>query len=193
MKFSDQWLREWVSPPLGPKELGERLTMAGLELDGIELAAPEFTGIVVGRVLSADPHPDADKLRVCRVEDGEGEPKQVVCGAPNVHAGMLVPFARVGAELPGGLKIKRAKLRGVESLGMLCSAKELGLAEVSEGLLPLPADAPVGSDVRDYLGLDDQILDVDLTPNRADCLSIAGIARETAALTGAPASASSAA
>lgn len=185
MKFSDQWLREWVNPPLGPEELGARLTMAGLELDGIEPAAPPFTGVVVGRVLSAEPHPDADKLRVCRVEDGEGEPKQVVCGAPNVHAGMLAPFARVGAELPGGLKIKRAKLRGVESLGMLCSAKELGLAETSEGLLALPADASVGQDIRAHLGLDDQILEVDLTPNRADCLSIAGIARETAALTGA--------
>jgi len=186
MKFSDQWLREWVDHGLSPEELGHRLTMAGLELDSIELAAPAFTGIVVGHVVSVEPHPDADKLRVCQVDDGSGEPSQVVCGAPNVHAGMRAPFARIGAVLPGDFKIKKAKLRGVPSHGMLCSARELGLAEASEGLMPLPADAPAGADVREYLGLDDAILEVDLTPNRADCLSIAGIARETALLTERP-------
>jgi len=183
MKFSDQWLREWVNPELTPEELGHRLTMAGLELDSIEPAAPAFTGIVVAHVVKVEPHPDADKLRVCQVDDGGDEPVQVVCGAPNVHEGMRAPFARVGAVLPGDFKIKKAKLRGVPSFGMLCSAKELGLAEASEGLMPLPSDAPAGTDVRELLSLDDTVLEVDLTPNRADCLSIAGIARETALLT----------
>lgn len=186
MKFSDQWLRKWVDHGLSPEQLGHRLTMAGLELDGIEPAAPAFSGVVVGHVLAVEPHPDADKLRVCQVEDGSEETAQVVCGAPNVHVGMRVPFARIGAVLPGDFRIKKAKLRGVASQGMLCSAKELGLAEASEGLMPLPSDAPTGADVRDYLGLDDAILEVDLTPNRADCLSLAGIARETALLTGRP-------
>lgn len=186
MKFSDQWLRKWVDHGLSPEQLGHRLTMAGLELDGIEPAAPAFSGVVVGHVLAVEPHPDADKLRVCQVEDGSEETAQVVCGAPNVHVGMRVPFARIGAVLPGDFRIKKAKLRGVASQGMLCSAKELGLAEASEGLMPLPSDAPTGADLRDYLGLDDAILEVDLTPNRADCLSLAGIARETALLTGRP-------
>lgn len=184
MRISNQWLLEWVDHGLSPEALGHRLTMAGLELDALEPAAGEFSGVVVGHVLKVEPHPDADKLRVCQVEDGSGAPVQVVCGAPNVVEGMKVPFARVGAVLPGDFKIKKAKLRGVESFGMLCSAKELGLAETSEGLLPLPADLAAGADVREALSLDDTILEVDLTPNRADCLCMAGIAREVAALTG---------
>ncbi len=146
MRISNQWLLEWVDHGLSPEELGHRLTMAGLELDALEAAAGEFSGVVVGHVLQVEPHPDADKLRVCQVEDGSGSPVQVVCGAPNVVEGMKVPFARVGAVLPGEFKIKKAKLRGVESFGMLCSARELGLAETSEGLMPLPLDLAAGAD-----------------------------------------------
>ena len=183
MRLSDHWLREWVDPDLSPEELGHELTMAGLELDSLEPAAPPFSGVVVAEVLSVEPHPDADKLRVCQVNDGSEEPVQVVCGAPNVRVGMKAPFARVGAELPGGLKIRKARLRGVASFGMLCSARELGLADSAEGLMDLPADAPVGEDLRVWLDLDDSVYEIDLTPNRADCLSVAGIARETALLT----------
>ncbi len=155
--------------------------MAGLEVDGTEPAAGAFTDVVVARVDSVEKHPDADKLSVCQVADGN-ETLQVVCGAPNVRAGLLVALARVGAVLPGDFKIKSAKLRGVASMGMLCSEKELGLAEQSEGIMELPADAPVGTNLRDYLGLDDTIIDIDLTPNRGDCLSVAGIARELGTL-----------
>lgn len=186
MRISNQWLLEWVDHGLLPEELGHRLTMAGLELDALEPAAPAFSGVVVGAVLDVAPHPDADKLRVCRVEHGSGMPVQVVCGAPNVAEGMRVPFAPIGAVLPGDFKIRKAKLRGVESFGMLCSASELGLAESSEGLMPLPNDLVAGTDLRDVLGLDDTVLEVDLTPNRADCLSMAGIAREVAAITQRP-------
>ncbi|WP_297528406.1 phenylalanine--tRNA ligase subunit beta [Thiohalobacter sp.] len=186
MKFSEQWLREWVNPPIDTRELAERLTMAGLEVDSVEPAAPDFEQVVVAEVLEVSPHPDADKLRVCRVDDGSGEPLQIVCGAPNVRAGMKAPLARVGGVMPGGMKIRRAKLRGVESFGMLCSARELGLSEDHAGLMDLPADAPVGQDIRDYLQLDDALIDVDLTPNRADCLGILGIAREVGALTRSP-------
>ncbi len=185
MRFSEHWLREWVDPRIDAKALGERLTMAGLELDVLEPAAPAFSGVVVGQVLDVQPHPNADKLRVCQVDDGTGRAVQVVCGAPNVYAGMKAPFARVGATLPGEFRIRKAKLRGVESAGMLCSAQELGLAEAAEGLMDLPADAPVGEDLRQYLDLDDWVFEIDLTPNRADCLSIAGLAREVSALTGA--------
>jgi phenylalanyl-tRNA synthetase beta chain len=185
MKLSDHWLREWVKPDLNPAELGDLLTMAGLELDALEQAAPEYSGVVVARIKSIEPHPDADKLRVCQVDDGSGTDIQVVCGAPNAAADMVVPFARVGAQLPG-IKIKKAKLRGVESFGMLCSAKEVGLADTSEGLMVLPADAPLGEDFRLWMDLDDAVYDIDLTPNRADCLSVAGIARETALLADVP-------
>jgi phenylalanyl-tRNA synthetase beta chain len=185
MKFSDRWLREWIDPGMSPEELGHLLTMAGLELDSLESAAPDYSGIVVGEILEVKPHPDADKLRVCKVSDGSKEPLQVVCGAPNATAGMKVPFAQVGAVMPG-FKIKKAKLRGVESYGMLCSAKEVGLAETSEGLMDLPVDAEVGRDFRDWMDLNDAVYDIDLTPNRADCLSIAGIAREAALLTERP-------
>lgn len=183
MKFSEHWLREWVSPALTSAELSHQVTMAGLEVDSMAPVAPEFKGVVVGEVLAVTPHPDAERLRVCQVNVGNGSPPlSIVCGAANVRAGLRVPAALVGATLPGGMEIKRAKLRGVESLGMLCSAKELGLAEVAEGLMVLPADAPIGTDIRDYLNLNDVTFELGLTPNRGDCLSVAGIAREVAAL-----------
>ncbi|MCC6207411.1 MAG: phenylalanine--tRNA ligase subunit beta [Gammaproteobacteria bacterium] len=182
MKFSEQWLREWVDPPLDTKALVAQLTMAGIEVEAVEPVAAEFNGVVVGRVEAVEPHPQADRLRVCRVDVGADAPLTIVCGAANVAPGMCVPAALVGARLPGGLTISRAKLRGVESFGMLCSAKELGLAETSEGLLPLPACAKPGVDVRELLALDDVSLELSLTPNRSDCLGIAGIAREIAAL-----------
>lgn len=182
MKFSEHWLREWVNPPVTSEVLCEQLTMAGLEVDSVEPAAPPFSGVVVGKVLTVAPHPDADRLRVCQVNVGEGLPIQIVCGAANVAEGMSVPTARIGAYLPGDFKIKRSKLRGVVSEGMLCSAKELGLAESSEGLMPLPDHSLAGQDVRDFLDLDDNLIEVDLTPNRSDCLSVAGIAREAGVL-----------
>lgn len=182
MRFSESWLREWVSPPVDTRALADQLSMAGLEVDSVEGAAPPFSGVVVGLVESVRPHPDAEKLRVCTVRVGHGDPLQVICGASNVAPDMRVPVALVGAELPGDLRIKRAKLRGVESLGMICSARELGLADASEGILPLPADAPVGSDFRSWLDLDDACIEVDLTPDRGDCLSIIGMAREVAAI-----------
>src|SRR5690554_6531319 len=181
MKFSEQWLREWVNPNLGSQELMDQITMAGLEVDGFEPVAGEFTGVVVGEVISAESHPDADKLRVCQVSDGTNT-VQVVCGAPNVRAGLKVPFAVVGAVLPGNFKIKKAKLRGQPSEGMLCSESELALSENHDGLMELPADAPVGQSVADYLKLNDITIDVDLTPNRSDCLSIKGLAREVGVL-----------
>ncbi len=186
MRFSEAWLREWVSPVVDSATLADQLTMAGLEVDSVQPAAPAFGGVVVGHVLAVAPHPDADKLRVCTVDTGQGEPLQIVCGAANVAAGMRVPVALVGAVLPGDFHIKRAKLRGVESLGMICSATELGLAESSSGILPLPADAPIGEDVREVLLLDDACIEVDLTPDRGDCLGVAGVAREVAAINAAP-------
>lgn len=182
MKFSENWLREWVNPAIDTGELVAQLTMAGLEVDAVEPVAADFSGVVVGHVVSLVQHPDADRLRVCRVDVGQDEPLQIVCGAANVYQGAKVPAALIGAVLPGDFTIKRSKLRGVESFGMLCSAKELGMAENSEGLLLFPVDAPVGADVRDYLKLNDVALDVDLTPNRSDCLSIQGIAREVGVL-----------
>ncbi len=182
MKFSEQWLREWVNPSISTDELVEQLTMAGLEVDAVEPAAAAFEKVVVGEVKELEPHPDADKLRVTRVDVGEDELLQIVCGAANVAVGMKVPTALVGAVLPGDMKIKKAKLRGVPSAGMLCSAKEIGLAEEASGLLPLAEDAPVGMNIRDFYKLDDACIDVDLTPNRSDCLGIEGIAREVAVL-----------
>lgn len=181
MKFSEQWLREWVNPAISTDELSAQLTMAGLEVDGIEGVAGQFSGVVVGEVVSKEQHPDADKLSLCQVTDGT-EIFQVVCGAPNVRTGMKIPFAKVGAVLPGDFKIKKAKLRGVESFGMLCAETELQIGEDSAGLMELAADAPVGTDLRKYLNLDDQVIEVDLTPNRADCLGMAGLAREVAVL-----------
>ncbi|MFI7803053.1 phenylalanine--tRNA ligase beta subunit [Pseudomonas sp. DD1] len=185
MKFSEQWLRGWVSPQVNRDELVARLSMAGLEVDSVTPAAGVFSGVVVGEVLSTEQHPDADKLRVCQVSNG-AETFQVVCGAPNVRPGLKIPFAMIGAELPGDFKIKKAKLRGVESNGMLCSQAELQVGEGNDGLMELPADAPVGQDIRAYLDLEDASIEVDLTPNRGDCLSLAGLAREVGALYGVP-------
>lgn len=182
MKFSEKWLREWVSPKITTAELIEKLTLAGLEVDDSMPCAGEFSGVIVAEIKSCEPHSDADKLNVCQVFDGKKE-YQVVCGAPNARAGIKIPFATVGAILPGDFKIKQAKLRGVESNGMLCAEAELGLSEVSDGLMELASDAPVGECLRDYLNLDDTIIDIDLTPNRGDCLSIKGLARETGVLT----------
>ncbi|MCH1599269.1 MAG: phenylalanine--tRNA ligase subunit beta [Pseudomonadales bacterium] len=181
MIISESWLREWVDSEFSTEELVARLTMAGLEVDGTAAVAREFTGIVVAEVKDVEQHPNADRLKVCAVFDGEND-YQVVCGAPNVCAGMKAPFASVGAVIHNDgekpFKIKKAKLRGVESNGMLCSAEELGLEESSDGLLALPADAPVGEDVRTYLSLDDTSIELDLTPNRGDCLGMRGVARE---------------
>ncbi len=184
MKFSEKWLREWVNPELDSNALVEKLTQAGLEVDAIEPVAGEFTGVVVGQVVSVEPHPDADKLRLTKVDVAGDELLDIVCGASNVREGLKVPVAVIGSVLPGNFKIKKAKLRGVPSFGMLCSAKELGLAESADGLMELMDDAPVGTDFRIYLELDDLAIDVDLTPNRSDCLSIAGTAREVGVLTG---------
>jgi len=182
MKISESWLREWVNPDIDTDTLAEQLTMAGLEVDGVESAAPEFSKVLVAEVLEVEPHPNADKLRVCKVNTGEGEPLQIVCGASNVRVGLRIPAAVVGAKLPGDFKIKKSKLRGELSQGMLCGASELGLEESSDGLMELPADAPVGVNIRDYLNLDDKVIEVDLTPNRGDCLSIAGVAREVSVI-----------
>jgi phenylalanyl-tRNA synthetase beta chain len=186
MRFSEAWLREFVDPPVDTSALGAQLTMAGLELDSIEPAAPAFENVVVAHVQSVEQHPDADRLRVCRVDpgDGSGELLNIVCGAPNVRPNMRVALARIGAVLPGGLKIKRSKLRGVVSQGMLCSTRELGLGEEHDGIMDLPAEAPLGSPLRDYLALDDAVIEIDLTPNRGDCLGLLGLAREVSALNG---------
>ena len=185
MKFSEQWLRTWVNPQVARDELVARLSMAGLEVDSVTPAAGAFSGVVVGEILSTEQHPDADKLRVCQVSNGS-ETFQVVCGAPNARPGIKIPFAMIGAVLGEDFKIKKAKLRGVESFGMLCSAAELQISEENAGLLELAADAPVGEDIRSYLNLDDASIEVDLTPNRGDCLSVAGLAREVGALYDAP-------
>lgn len=184
MQFSENWLRQFVNPSIDSAALCHLLTMAGLEVEEVRAPAAQFNGVVVGLVLEVSPHPNADKLRVCLVDVGVAEPLQIVCGAPNVAAGMKVPCARVGAKLPG-FDIRAAKLRGVDSFGMLCSARELGLSEDHGGLLALAADALIGQDVRTLLDLDDTIITIKLTPNRADCLGMTGIAREVAALTGA--------
>ncbi len=185
MQFPESWLRALVDPPLSTTELCNLLTMAGLEVEECRPASAEFSQVVVARILSAEKHPDADRLKLCRVDAGQHGVLQIVCGAPNAAAGMVVPCALVGAKLPG-LEIKKAKVRGIESFGMLCSKRELGLADDHGGLMVLPEDAPIGEDLREYLNLDDTLITLKLTPNRADCLSLVGIAREVAALTGAP-------
>lgn len=182
MKFSEQWLREWVNPNIDTNALSEQLSMAGLEVDGVIPVAEEFSGVVIGEVVSCAQHPDADKLRVTQVNTGDDELHNIVCGAPNCRTGIKVAVAKVGAVLPGNFKIKKAKLRGEPSNGMLCSSSELGLTDEHDGILELPADAPVGTDYRKYLQLDDVTIDVDLTPNRADCLGIKGLAREVGVL-----------
>ena len=191
MQFPESWLREFCNPPLSTQQLADTLTMAGLEVEELAPVAPPFAQVVVGHILSVAPHPDADRLRVCQVDVGQGEPLQIVCGAPNARADLKVPCALVGAELPPGedgkpFRIKLGKLRGVESQGMLCSARELHLSEDHGGLLELEASAPVGHNIREHLRLDDTLFTLKLTPNLAHCLSVYGIAREVAALTGAP-------
>lgn len=184
MKVPLSWLEERVRVGIDARTLGSRLTLAGFEREGLAPAAPPFSGVVVAEILEAKPHPQADKLQVCRVSTGSGDPVQIVCGARNARAGLKAALAVVGATLPGELRIKAAKLRGIESFGMLCSAKELGLAETSEGILELPADAPAGRDLREWLDLDDEILELNVTPNRGDAMSVLGIAREVAAILG---------
>ncbi len=181
MKFSEAWLREWVSPDVDTIELVEQLTLLGLEVDDFSPAGGSFNDVVVAEIAEARQHPDADRLRVCQVDDGSGERFEVVCGAPNARAGLRVPFARVGAKLPGGLKIRASKLRGVKSHGMLCSAAELQLADEADGLHELPADAPLGVELTDYLSLSDQVIEIELTPNRGDCFCVRGVAREIGA------------
>jgi len=181
MNISTSWLREWINPNVTDEMLAEQLTMAGLEVDGIESVAPAFDNVVVGHVVSCEKHPDADKLNLCQVDIGESDNLQIICGASNVRADLKVIVATVGAKLPGGLKIKKAKLRGVESFGMICSESELGMSDSSEGISELDSDAPIGQDIREYLDLDDNIIELDITPNRGDCFSVLGVAREVSA------------
>lgn len=186
MKVSRNWLDSMVATGWDTATLGARLTMAGFEVEGVAPVAGEFTSVVVGRVLTCEPHPSADRLRVTTVDVGDGNPRGIVCGASNCRAGLTVAVALEGAELPGGVRIKRARLRGVESAGMLCSARELGMGEESEGILELPAELPVGASVRDVLELDDAVFELNFTPNRGDALSVLGLARELAVLSGQP-------
>ncbi|RYZ92428.1 MAG: phenylalanine--tRNA ligase subunit beta, partial [Moraxellaceae bacterium] len=191
MKISENWLRQWVNPAVDSDTLAHQLTMAGLEVDDSASVAKPFIGVVVGEVLTVEQHPDADRLRVTTVNIGSSEPLQIVCGAANVAAGLKVPVATIGAVLPGDasgkeFKIKKGKLRGVESHGMLCGASEIDLTDSVDGLLILPADAPIGTDIRDYLKLDDRIIDISITPNRGDCFSIKGIARELGVINNLP-------
>nr|VFK66865.1 MAG: phenylalanyl-tRNA synthetase beta subunit [Candidatus Kentron sp. UNK]VFK72294.1 MAG: phenylalanyl-tRNA synthetase beta subunit [Candidatus Kentron sp. UNK] len=186
MRFSEKWLREWVNPPISTDELAAQLTALGLEVDSVQPAGPELPGVVIGNVLSVARHPNADRLSVCSVDVGSEAPLTVVCGAPNVREGLRAPMAGIGAQLADGARMKRARIRGQESFGMLCSARELGLVESSDGLMELPPDAPVGQPLADYLGLDDVGIEVDLTPNRGDCLSVAGIAREVGVINRCP-------
>ena len=186
MQFSESWLRSFVNPSLSSAELAHLLTMAGLEVEEMKAVAPAFDKVVVAQVLTKDKHPDADRLNVLTVDVGQGEPLTIVCGAQNVSIGMKAPCALVGAKLPGDFNIKQAKVRGIASFGMMCSEKELGLAEASDGLLVLSVDAVVGQSIREHLELDDHLITLKLTPNRSDCLSLYGIAREVSALTGVP-------
>jgi phenylalanyl-tRNA synthetase beta chain len=190
MQFPESWLREFCNPPLSTQQLADTLTMAGLEVEELKPVAPHFTHIVVGEIVAAVQHPNADRLRVCQVDVGQPQPLNIVCGAPNARVGIRVPCALVGAELPPGADgkpflIKVGKLRGVDSQGMLCSARELQLSDDHGGLLELAADAPLGQDIRQHLSLDDTLFTLKLTPNLAHCLSVYGVARELAALTGA--------
>lgn len=182
MKFSESWLREWVNPDISTDELCEQLSMAGLEVDGVEPAAADFSGIIVGEVVKCGQHPDADKLQVTKVNVGADELLNIVCGAPNCRLGLKVAVAIVGAVLPGDFTIKKAELRGQPSHGMLCSFSELGMGDDHSGIVELPLDAPIGSDIREYLDLNDSVIEIDLTPNRADCLGIKGVAREVGVL-----------
>ncbi|MEO5559203.1 MAG: phenylalanine--tRNA ligase subunit beta, partial [Dokdonella sp.] len=184
MKFSENWLRELVDIPVDRDTLMHRLTMAGLEVEGVELRGAALEGVVVGEIVACEPHPNADKLRVCQVAIGQGDPLTIVCGAPNARLGLKAPLAMIGMKMPNGIEIKKAALRGVESNGMLCSAKELGIDADASGLMELPADAPTGAPLARYLGLPDASIEIKLTPNRPDCLSVRGLARDAAALFG---------
>ncbi len=184
MRISVKWLNDWLSAPVQARDLAERLTMAGLEVEAVEPAAPPLPGIVVAEIVEREKHPNADSLSVCKVNAGGPELLQIVCGAPNARAGLKAPLATLGTTMPGGLEIKKARLRGVESSGMLCSARELGLAEDSSGLMELPAEFAVGQPITQALALDDTLLEINLTPNRGDCMSVLGVAREAAVLTG---------
>ena len=184
MQFSEQWLREYTNPAIDTDALSHLLTMAGLEVEGLESVGAEFTKVVIAEIISAEKHPDADRLQLLKVNIGAAEPLQIVCGASNARVGIKAPCALVGAVLPG-FEIKQAKVRGIESFGMMCSEKELGLASESAGILELSLDAPIGQDIREFMGLNDKLFTLKLTPNRSDCLSLVGIAREVAALTGA--------
>jgi phenylalanyl-tRNA synthetase beta chain len=186
MKIVESWLREWVDPDLDSKALGHQLTMLGLEVDGVGVEGDGLDGVVIAEVVEAEKHPDADRLSVCKVSTGGKETIDVVCGAPNVTAGMKSPLAVPGVTLPNGIKLRKSKIRGVVSNGMLCSAVELGLGEESDGILALPGDAPAGMPLAEYLGLPDTVFDLDLTPNRGDCFSVLGVARDISALTGCP-------
>lgn len=182
MKFSELWLREWVNTTLDSDALSNQITMAGLEVDGVEPVSGAFTGVVVGEVVECGQHPNADKLRVTKVNVGGDRLLDIVCGAPNCRQGLKVAVATVGAVLPGDFKIKAAKLRGEPSEGMLCSFSELGISDDHSGIIELPQDAPVGTDIREYLTLDDNTIEISVTPNRADCLGIIGVARDVAVL-----------
>jgi phenylalanyl-tRNA synthetase beta chain len=186
MKIAESWLREWVNPDLDTEALGHQLTMLGHEVDGIAIEGAGIEDVVIAEVVEVARHPDADRLTVCKVADGSGDIVDVVCGAPNVAKGMKSPLAKPGVKLPNGLKLRKSKIRGVVSNGMLCSAVELGLGDESDGIIALPEDAPVGSPLVDYLHLPDAVIDLDLTPNRGDCFCVLGIARDVSALTGAP-------
>lgn len=186
MKLSEQWLRKWANPPINITELAEQLTMAGLEVESVTPVAGAFNNVIIGKVIKAEQHPNADRLRVCQVDVGQTELLNIVCGAANVRADLKVAVAMIGATLPGDFQIKAAKLRGVPSQGMICSAAELQLQESSEGIIELPTDAPIGVELREWLQLDDHVLDVHLTPNRGDCLSVLGLAREISVLNHCP-------
>ena len=185
MKIAESWLREWVNPDLDTESLGHQLTMLGHEVDDITIEGEGIDGVVVAEVVEVGKHPDADRLSVCKVSTGAAKLVDVVCGAPNVVQGMKSPLATPGITLPNGVKLGKSRIRGVVSNGMLCSAVELGLGTESDGIISLPSDAPVGTPLVDYLNLPDAVFDIDLTPNRGDCFSVLGIARDVAALTGA--------
>ncbi len=182
MKISEKWLRQFVNPAVDVNQLTDRITLAGLEVEAVTGVAGEFTGVVVGCVVSREQHPDADKLSLCKVDIGAAKPEQIICGAPNVREGLKVAVATIGAVLPGNFKIKKAKLRGVESFGMICSETELGLSDGHGGIMELASDAPVGKDFREYMQLDDHCIEIGLTPNRGDAASVLGVARDVAAL-----------
>ncbi len=184
MKLPLSWLRSWVEIPWSDREFADRLTMLGFEVESLTAVAPAFSGVQVAKIVGITAHPQASKLSVCTVDDGSGSELQIVCGASNARAGLLTALAKIGARLPGEVLIGASKIRGVESRGMLCSARELGLGEAAEGILELPPDAPLGTALRDYLHLDEVVAEIAITPNRGDAMSVLGLARELAAASG---------